>query len=875
MYALRKKRIKIFITVIKIVLIIGFLASFTRNINPTSVDASERSFSPRFQTNLRGDVQMIGNTLLSCSTTESDCSDARNRQSVKENNQFSMRFVDIDSSSTTYNSSSANLTLPSNSVVVWAGLYWSAEIEFCPATYCDSSKYDEILFRTPAMSSYTTVRDNSVDIDGDNYSGFSEVTDLVIAGGDGTYFTGNLQAQRGIGGAGGWALVIVFQNQSYTLKNVNIYDGFEHVSTGGVHTVTARDFLTPASGTVNANFGFISHEGDYGLENDGITINGRTLSSGNNPSNNIQNSSITQNGANFTARNPNYLNTLGVDIDTYPINGFISNNATTAAMRFEVDSDIVSLHAVMLAIDIVSQATASVECSTPDSFVFNIQSRSNLSESIIKNRVFMLPKGTPGAIFDSSSSSQTEVNNLIDKTIHARYENISGTYTGLSHYNYSTSSWVRSNAPYIVGSNNKVDRSSSTVPTLAATDKYFINSNSYLAGTSANWSFNVKLNPSNIFYNEFYTKGFDVYVFLNDFEIMHMSSLPLIPQRDCTGLFYTTSGGDFRSYEPGGFNQFTYDSSKFWHIQNIDKTTLDGVDFKQKSNPSYVGTSQTGLSDFIYDVKSGTYPCKTRTVNDFCNVTSANNSPHSAMFVAMEDAVEIAVQSGKILKTGVTSPNTSFVQSGFYDSTLKTLNLDRVVTTMPVLIDIETTITELTIIETNGITTNSENIFIRCQSSPCTLKIRSTHALSSDITVGSNQRVTYNKSEVSLAYNKKSRVYLNYDKNQLDTSTTVNNSRKVVLEASDVTKVNYYQATIFTSGLLYTSTSSKTDIIKGSVLSKGISIRTQDLTSDSVYFQAGQNSPFLNIDYDPKQIYIFTNILGNWSSYRTIQRVGF
>ena len=38
-----------------------------------------------------------------------------------------MTYVDVDSDSATFNSSTANQTLPSGSTILWAGLYWGGD----------------------------------------------------------------------------------------------------------------------------------------------------------------------------------------------------------------------------------------------------------------------------------------------------------------------------------------------------------------------------------------------------------------------------------------------------------------------------------------------------------------------------------------------------------------------------------------------------------------------------------------------------------------------------------------------------------------------------------------------------------------------------
>jgi hypothetical protein len=88
--------------------------------------AADAPFSLRYAETLRGNLSAVGNTLMSCPTGASNCAAARSG-SAYSNNDFTMGYVDVDGDSSTWDSSSATLTLPASSTVVWAGLYWSAD----------------------------------------------------------------------------------------------------------------------------------------------------------------------------------------------------------------------------------------------------------------------------------------------------------------------------------------------------------------------------------------------------------------------------------------------------------------------------------------------------------------------------------------------------------------------------------------------------------------------------------------------------------------------------------------------------------------------------------------------------------------------------
>ncbi|MGO4781925.1 hypothetical protein AB4084_41195, partial [Lysobacter sp. 2RAB21] len=58
-----------------------------------------------------------------------------------------------------------------------------------------------------------------------------------------------------------------------------------------------------------------------------------------NPVNNFWNSTISRNGALLTARTPNYVDTLGMDLDFTPPNVPLPNSATSALIRARGSSD--------------------------------------------------------------------------------------------------------------------------------------------------------------------------------------------------------------------------------------------------------------------------------------------------------------------------------------------------------------------------------------------------------------------------------------------------------------------------------------------------------------------------------------------------------
>ena len=90
---------------------------------------ADRAFTPRFKANDTGDIVMAANTLLSCQDgAETVCADARAGKTgaTVGNNSWNMHFVDVDSDPATFNSSRADIVLPADASILFAGLYWGA-----------------------------------------------------------------------------------------------------------------------------------------------------------------------------------------------------------------------------------------------------------------------------------------------------------------------------------------------------------------------------------------------------------------------------------------------------------------------------------------------------------------------------------------------------------------------------------------------------------------------------------------------------------------------------------------------------------------------------------------------------------------------------
>src|SRR5262249_48832759 len=148
---------------------------------------------------------------------------------------WNMVYVDVDSSGTTFNSSTAALSLPTGSTVLFAGLYWMGN--------SSSAQRNQVLLATPATgSTYSTITGSIVgdstgvspapSPSGPNYEGFANVTSQVQAAGNGNYTIANVQATNGSDYYAGWALVVAYQAPGLQPRNLTVFDGYQVVNTG-------------------------------------------------------------------------------------------------------------------------------------------------------------------------------------------------------------------------------------------------------------------------------------------------------------------------------------------------------------------------------------------------------------------------------------------------------------------------------------------------------------------------------------------------------------------------------------------------------------------------------------------------------------------
>jgi hypothetical protein len=293
--------------------------------------AADTPFAPRFAQTARGDVTAVGNTSMTCPAAAANCAAAQGG-GVYSNNNFTMAYVDADAdATTTLDSSAATVTLPADSTVLWAGLYWSG--------HSSSVNRDKVQFKAPGAGGYTQLTAAPSDVltsttQAARYRAFRDVTTQVAAAGAGSYWVGDVQSTTGSDRFAGWALFVAYRDNAQPIRRLNVYDGLGTVDSTHTFQTTIAPFHTPATGPVTTKAGLLTFEGDAGIASETAAFNGHALTDALNPVGNVMNSTIETGGANFTAKTPNYANQLGMDLDVYANPGALANDQSSAMLAF-------------------------------------------------------------------------------------------------------------------------------------------------------------------------------------------------------------------------------------------------------------------------------------------------------------------------------------------------------------------------------------------------------------------------------------------------------------------------------------------------------------------------------------------------------------
>lgn len=295
---------------------------------------------------------------------------------------------------TILSSSDATLTLNSGDVVEKAYLYWAGS---------GTGDFDIKLNSQTQTPERTFTHQRIINgVTFDYFSAFKDVTSQIQTTGPGLYTVSDFDVssfltqhfQRRTNFAG-WAIIIIYKNNSLPLNQLNIYDGLQGVPNSISITLDSLDVID----NEGAKIGFLAWEGDVGIQvNETLSINGNPIESlPLNPVNNAFNGTNS-----FTNSNTLY----NMDLDVYSIQNNIEIGDNSALIELTSGQDFVMINAIVTKLNsqlpdatVVVDSYSNSSCDSREISVNYTVSNLNCTK--------VLPAGTPLSFYADSVLLQT------------------------------------------------------------------------------------------------------------------------------------------------------------------------------------------------------------------------------------------------------------------------------------------------------------------------------------------------------------------------------------------------------------------------------------------------------------------------------------
>ncbi|WP_445402351.1 DUF3344 domain-containing protein [Streptomyces sp. LE64] len=331
-------------------------------------EAERVPFAQRFHAVQHGGITRAANVSITCRADESStttdgtpvsCADARAGRKTATNDGFDMFYADVDTDDNTYNSSRAELRVPSGAKVSYARLYWGGNLRV--GEQKPPRDNDRVLLAEPEGRYKQVLADSVVGHrtagGADAYQASADVTAQVRAGGSGAWTVGQVNVAMGDSGAGawgGWTLVVAYEKQSEPLRQLALWDGFAYLGEGRHEAAVRLDGATvPAGG--GGTVGFVAYNGDAGTTGDALTVSvgrraGTALTDTRNPDGDVLNSTVGEPGAQ-SERDPSYAGTLGYDSDVFDLGKAVSAGGGRLDLRLTAEKDVAWAGVLFAAVD--------------------------------------------------------------------------------------------------------------------------------------------------------------------------------------------------------------------------------------------------------------------------------------------------------------------------------------------------------------------------------------------------------------------------------------------------------------------------------------------------------------------------------------------
>lgn len=334
--------------------------------------------NPENSRNIKGNYVIGGNMNL-CEEDPYNAGHCRTDNS--NSNSRDDIYMDIDGDSSTKNSTSFDLDIPSGSKVVWAGLYWQGVIhrsfnngDFMGGTVpsdapllggdtnqinlTDNTYGAEIVKLKIGNTNYVEVVADQLYYSKLGYGGYADVTHLLdVNNPNETYMLADIKCHTGNepnhGNYGGWALVVIYESEDEDFKNITLFDGFATVDSSYNGNLLIDGFLTPKKGPIYSKIAFFTMDGEGGtnsLEIISEKLNKTTKVSGpNNPADSLFNSTI-QGVNNRQPNNPS----LRFDLDIIDLVDVLGESETKATLQPRTEGDRYTASFFIMSSDLIA-----------------------------------------------------------------------------------------------------------------------------------------------------------------------------------------------------------------------------------------------------------------------------------------------------------------------------------------------------------------------------------------------------------------------------------------------------------------------------------------------------------------------------------------
>jgi hypothetical protein len=296
----------------------------------------------------RGDVVTIGNSLMTCDDAASadlgiDCDAVRNGTSELVNRwDVPMEFIGAAPQFGIENSSSAVLALPDASSIISAHLYWSGDLDERQQSIPDDGSNEIVTLRAPNGDTTQVVADKLSlgDVDATQYLGSADVTDVVTAGGVGSYLVGNVQSVEVQGSYAAWSMIVVYDNAAEPRRLRVVTRPFQWIAPEPRFEYSVELPVAVVNDGA-AHLDVVAFEGERGFLPESLSVGGQLLGG-----DTMFDSTIVG------ERDPSYDNNLGVDIDAYDLS--IDTADGTLPIRATSEKDGIRLAVLALSVDLAT-----------------------------------------------------------------------------------------------------------------------------------------------------------------------------------------------------------------------------------------------------------------------------------------------------------------------------------------------------------------------------------------------------------------------------------------------------------------------------------------------------------------------------------------